>query len=183
MNSTSALGSTQITLQFDLSRDIDAAALDVQTAISSALRQLPPNMPSPPSFRKVNPADAPILYLTLQSDVLPLYDVDEYAETFLAQRISMISGVAQVVVFGSQKEPFVSKSTPISWLCVASALMKSKAPSAPIMSICPPVLCTAHTRLLQLKAPASFFTPPTLHQLLSLIGGRSHPTARTWPCH
>lgn len=103
MNSTSSLGSTQITLQFDLSRDIDAAALDVQTAISSALRQLPPNMPSPPSFRKVNPADAPILYLTLQSDVLPLYDVDEYAETFLAQRISMISGVAQVVVFGSQK--------------------------------------------------------------------------------
>ena len=103
MNSTSSLGSTQITLQFDLSRDIDAAALDVQTAISSALRQLPPNMPSPPSFRKVNPADAPILYLTLQSDVLPLYEVDEYAETFLAQRISMISGVAQVLVFGSQK--------------------------------------------------------------------------------
>lgn len=104
MNSTSALGLAQITLQFDLSRDIDAAGQDVQTAISSALRQLPPNMPSPPSFRKVNPADAPILYLTLQSDVLPLYVVDEYAETFLAQRISMVSGVAQVLVFGAQKK-------------------------------------------------------------------------------
>jgi HAE1 family hydrophobic/amphiphilic exporter-1 len=103
MNSTSVLGGTQITLQFNLSRNIDAAAQDVQAAITQAAAQLPQNMPSPPSFRKVNPADQPILYLALSSPTLPLSDVDEYAETFMAQRISMVSGVAQVQVFGSQK--------------------------------------------------------------------------------
>src|SRR5512147_1438442 len=80
MTSTSALGSTQITLQFDLSRNIDSAALDVQTAITSAANQLPPNMPSPPNFRKVNPADSPVLYLALTCNVLPLSMVDEYAQ-------------------------------------------------------------------------------------------------------
>ena len=103
MTSTSSLGSTQITLQFDLSRNIDAAALDVQTAITSATRQLPPDMPSPPTFRKVNPADSPILYLALTSPTLPLSQVDEYAETLLGEQISMIPGVAQVGVFGSMK--------------------------------------------------------------------------------
>jgi HAE1 family hydrophobic/amphiphilic exporter-1 len=103
MTSTSALGNTQITLQFNLSRNIDAAAQDVQAAISRAAKQLPPDMPSPPSYQKVNPADQPILYLSLSSATLPLSLVDEYAETLLAQRISMISGVAQVLVFGSQK--------------------------------------------------------------------------------
>lgn len=102
MNSTSTLGSTSITLQFDLSRDIDAAAQDVQTAISSASRTLPA-MPTPPSYRKVNPADSPILYLSLSSDSLPLYQVSEYAESTVGQRLSMIAGVAQVNVFGSQK--------------------------------------------------------------------------------
>ena len=103
MTSANVLGSTQITLQFNLSRNIDAAAQDVQTAITQAAAQLPQNMPSPPSFRKVNPADQPILYLALSSPTLPLSDVDEYAETFMAQRISMVGGVAQVQVFGSQK--------------------------------------------------------------------------------
>ncbi len=103
MNSTNTLGTTQITLQFNLSRNIDAAAQDVQAAITQAAAQLPQNMPSPPSFRKVNPADQPILYVALSSPTLPLSDVDEYAETFMAQRISMVSGVAQVQVFGSQK--------------------------------------------------------------------------------
>ncbi len=103
MTSTSALGSTQITLQFDLSRDIDSAALDVQSAITSAANQLPPNMPSPPTFRKVNPADSPILYLALTSATLPLSTVDEYAETLLGEQISMVPGVAQVSVFGSMK--------------------------------------------------------------------------------
>ena len=102
MTSTSALGVTQITLQFNLSRNIDAAAQDVQTAIASATRLLPQNMPTPPTYRKVNPADQPILYIALSSP-LPLSTVDEYAETLLAQRISMISGVAEVKVFGSQK--------------------------------------------------------------------------------
>ena len=103
MTSTSALGSTQITLQFDLSRNIDSAALDVQSAITSAANQLPPNMPSPPTFRKVNPADSPVLFLALTSTTLPLSMVDEYAETLLGQQISMVPGVAQVGVFGSMK--------------------------------------------------------------------------------
>ncbi len=103
MNSTSSLGSTSITLQFNLNRNIDAAAQDVQAAISAALRKLPNDMPSPPSLRKVNPADSPIIYLALTSPILPLSDVDEYAQKVVAQRLSMINGVAQVSVFGSQK--------------------------------------------------------------------------------
>jgi hydrophobic/amphiphilic exporter-1 (mainly G- bacteria), HAE1 family len=103
MNSTSSLGSTQITLQFSLDRDIDAAAQDVQTAISKTQRDLPQFMPSPPSIRKVNPADQPVLYIAVTSSILSLSTVDEYAETTMAQRISMISGVAQVSVHGAQK--------------------------------------------------------------------------------
>jgi len=103
MSSTSALGSTSITLSFDLDRDIDAAAQDVQAAISSALRQLPREMTTPPTFRKVNPADSPILFLAMGSSTLPLTQVNEYAETELAQQLSMIDGVAQVNVYGSQK--------------------------------------------------------------------------------
>mgnify|MGYP001583414794 CR=1 FL=1 len=103
MTSSSTLGSTQITLQFALERDIDAAAQDVQSAIARAAKQLPPTLTVPPSYRKVNPADASIFLLTLNSDTLPLYAVDEYAQTLMAQRISTISGVAQVQVFGSQK--------------------------------------------------------------------------------
>jgi HAE1 family hydrophobic/amphiphilic exporter-1 len=103
MTSTSLLGSTQVTIQFVLDRNIDAAAQDVQSAISKASRQLPNGMPAPPSYQKVNPADQPILYMALSSPTLPLSTVDEYAETLLAQRISMVDGVAQVAVFGSQK--------------------------------------------------------------------------------
>ncbi len=103
MTSISAQGMTRITLQFSLDRSIDGAAQDVQTAISKSQRLLPEDMPTPPSFRKVNPADHPVLYLALSSPILPLSTVDEYAQTLLAQRISMVSGVAQVLVFGSQK--------------------------------------------------------------------------------
>ncbi len=103
MSSTSSLGVTLITLQFDLSRNLDGAAVDVQTGITQASPYLPPGMPTPPTFRKVNPADQPILYLALTSPTLPLYTLDEYAETSMAQRISMINGVAQVSVFGAQK--------------------------------------------------------------------------------
>jgi HAE1 family hydrophobic/amphiphilic exporter-1 len=103
MTSTSSQGSTQITLQFNLSRNLDAAAQDVQAMIAKAARDLPQNMPSPPSYQKVNPADQPILYLSLSSPTLRLSDVDEYAETLMAQRISMVSGVAQVSVYGAQK--------------------------------------------------------------------------------
>ncbi len=103
MTSVSAVGSTQITLQFNLSRDIDGAAQDVQAMIAKAARLLPPDMPTPPTYQKVNPADMPIIYVSLNSPTLPLSMVDEYAETTMAQRISMISGVAQVQVYGSQK--------------------------------------------------------------------------------
>jgi HAE1 family hydrophobic/amphiphilic exporter-1 len=101
--SSNTQGNTNITLQFDLNRSIDAAAQDVQSMIARTSRALPPDMPSPPSFRKVNPADAPVLFLTLSSDTLPLSEVDHYAETVLGQRLSTASGVAQVNVFGAQK--------------------------------------------------------------------------------
>src|SRR5436305_921679 len=103
MNSVNTLGGSQITLQFDLSRNIDAAAQDVQAAITLATPLLPPSMPTPPVYRKVNPADQPILFLALTSPTLPLWTLDEYGETLMAQRISMVSGVAQVLVYGAQK--------------------------------------------------------------------------------
>src|SRR5574340_33636 len=103
MTSTSAQGMSSITLQFSLDRNIDAAAQDVQSAIATAARKLPPDMPTPPSFRKVNPADFAIFYIAMTSSTLPLSAVDEYAQTMLAQRLSTIPGVALVNVFGSQK--------------------------------------------------------------------------------
>ena len=103
MTSTSTLGSTQVTLQFSLDRDIDGAAQDVQSAIAAVQRRLPRDMPNPPSFRKSNPADDPILLLALSSATQPLSEVNEWAETVLAQRISTVDGVAQVQVLGSQK--------------------------------------------------------------------------------
>ena len=100
MTSSNSLGNTQITLEFDLTRKLDGAAVDVQAAITQASRLLPQGMPTPPTFTKVNPADQPILYIALTSPTLPLWTLDEYAETRIAQRISMISGVAQVQVLG-----------------------------------------------------------------------------------
>src|SRR5450755_1596656 len=103
MTSVNSLGSTQITLEFDLNRSIDGAAVDVQGAITQASRVLPQGMPTPPTFTKVNPADQPVLYLVITSTTVPPWTLDEYAETRIAQRISMVSGVAQVQVLGSQK--------------------------------------------------------------------------------
>ncbi len=103
MSSSSSLGSARIVIQFDLNRNIDAAALDVQTALTIAQRRLPIEMTVPPSFRKVNPSDFPILFIAVRSGTLPLSAVNEYAETLLAQSISQIQGVAQVLVYGAQK--------------------------------------------------------------------------------
>jgi HAE1 family hydrophobic/amphiphilic exporter-1 len=103
MTSTSGIGSTQITLQFDLNRPIDAAALDVQAAINASSGQLPANLPNPPTFRKTNPADAPIMLITVQSQTLPLIQVNDYSDNILAQQISQISGVGQVRIGGAQK--------------------------------------------------------------------------------
>ena len=103
MTSASSTGNSQVTLQFDLGRDIDSAAVDVQTAIAAVMPLMPPGMPAPPSFRKFNPADQPVMYLGLTSDTLPMYQLDNYAETMIAPRISMVSGVSQVQVQGAQK--------------------------------------------------------------------------------
>src|SRR6476660_1468799 len=103
INSSNSQGSTSITLQFNLSRNIDAAAQDVQTAISSALPQLPPGMPNPPSLRKSNPSDSPILFFALNSDVLSLPEIDEYAETLIAQRISVVAVSLKKQVYGAMK--------------------------------------------------------------------------------
>ena len=103
MSSTNSQGSTTVTVQFTLARNIDAAAQDIQSAIAKAGGLLPANMPHPPSFEKSNPAEQPVLYLSLTSDTLPAYAVDEYAETLLAQRMSMVSGVSSVQVYGAQK--------------------------------------------------------------------------------
>jgi HAE1 family hydrophobic/amphiphilic exporter-1 len=132
MNSTSTDGSTNITLQFSLNRDIDAAALDVQTAIAATLKRLPASLTTPPSFRKVNPADAPIFFLALTSDTLKLTTVNEYAESLISNQLSMVNGVAQVQVFGSQKyavrvqvNPKALKAYDISLEEVAEAIQTS----------------------------------------------------------
>ena len=103
INSINAQGSSSITLQFDLSRNIDAAAQDVQAMIAKAARQLPPQMPAPPSYQKVNPGDQAVMFLVIRSKTLPISQVDEYAESTIAQRISTVSGVAQVQIFGAAK--------------------------------------------------------------------------------
>jgi hydrophobe/amphiphile efflux-1 (HAE1) family protein len=103
LTSTSALNSTSITIQFELNRNIDAASQDVQAAITAASRTLPQTMTTPPSYRKVNPADSPILILSAQSETLPLISVDDYADNFIAQQISQVRGVAQVQIWGEQK--------------------------------------------------------------------------------
>jgi hydrophobic/amphiphilic exporter-1 (mainly G- bacteria), HAE1 family len=103
MTSSSGIGSTSITVQFTLERNIDGAAQDIQNAIAATLRRLPPGMPSPPTMTKVNPADQPIMFLAVSSPMMQLSKVDEYAENLMAQRISMLPGVAQVNVFGAQK--------------------------------------------------------------------------------
>ncbi|MEI8276624.1 MAG: efflux RND transporter permease subunit, partial [Hyphomicrobiales bacterium] len=103
MTSSSSLGNSQITIQFDLGRNIDGASLDVQTALTTAQRRLPVEMTTPPFFRKVNPGDFPVLFLSMRSDTMPLSAINDYAETVIAPQLSQLSGVAQVSVYGAQK--------------------------------------------------------------------------------
>ena len=112
MTSTSQLGSTNIALQFDLSRNIDAAARDVQAAINAARSQLPANLPSNPTYRKVNPADAPIMILALTSDTMPVAQMYDTADSILAQKISQVHGVGQVYIGGARSPPCALKSIP-----------------------------------------------------------------------
>ena len=122
MTSTNVLGSTQITLQFDLDRNIDAAAQDVESAINASSGQLPKNLPNAPNLRKVNPADSPILFFAVHSDVLPITTVDDYAENILAQQISQVPGVAQVVVGGQQKPAVRVQIDPVKLAAVGLQL-------------------------------------------------------------
>ena len=142
MVSSSGQGVTSITMQFDLNRDIDGAALDVQSALTSAAKRLPTQMTTPPSFIKANPADAPVIFLNLSSATLPLSAVDEYAETLIAQRISTLSGVSQVLVMGQQKfavriqanpEALASKGMTLDDLQSAVAAANSSAPVGTLM--------------------------------------------------
>ncbi|HET7650771.1 MAG TPA: efflux RND transporter permease subunit, partial [Gammaproteobacteria bacterium] len=132
MSSTSTTGSTRITLQFDLSRDIDSAAMDVQTAISQAIRQLPTNMPAPPHLYKENPTASPIIFMAMTASHVPMTQLDEYAETRVAEQISMVPGVAQVNVYGSQKyavrlymNPYALASRNLALTQVVDAIQKS----------------------------------------------------------
>ena len=132
LTSSSSLGITSITIQFDLNRNIDGAALDVQTALSVAQRRLPVEMTTPPSFRKVNPGDFPILYISLNSPTLPLSVVNEYGEITLAQQISQLPGIAQVLIYGAQKfavrvqvDPVAAASRNISLEDIRSVVSKT----------------------------------------------------------
>ncbi len=144
MVSSSSLGTTRIAVQFDLNRDIDAAALDVQTALTIAQRRLPVEMTTPPSFRKVNPGDFPILFIANISATLPLSSVHEYADTVLAQQISQIPGVAQVLVYGAQKfavrvqvDPTAAAARGLSFDDVRTAVAKSNS-SSPVGTLSGP---------------------------------------------
>src|ERR1700722_15976792 len=103
MTSSSGIGSTSVTIQFTLERSIDGAAADVQAAVAAVLRKFPPGMPAPPTVQKVNPADQPVVFMTMSAPTMQLSALDEYAENLMAQRVPMLNGVAQVNVFGAQK--------------------------------------------------------------------------------
>ena len=128
MTSTSTLGSTAITIQFELDRDIDGAANDVQGAINAAGGQLPKDLPSPPTYRKVNPADSPILLLAATSETMPLTDVDDNVETKLAQQISQVPGVAQVTIGGQQKPAIRIQLDPAKLVAKGSSLEDVRTP-------------------------------------------------------
>ena len=146
LNSTSTLGSTQITLQFNLDRSIDDAAQDVEAAISAASGQVPNDLPNPPSYSKVNPADQPILYLYLYSPTLQLSQVDNYAETFLAQKLSTLDGVAQVQVYGSKSMPLAFRWIHRNWQVSRLAWIRCKRQFNKGTSICLPAVFRAITK-------------------------------------
>ena len=141
MDSSSSLGTSKITIQFDLGRNIDGASLDVQTALATAQRRLPVEMTTPPYFRKVNPGDFPVLYLSMRSDTMPLSAIDDYAETVLAPQISQLPGIAQVLVYGAQKfavrvqvDPVAAAARNVSLDDIRGVVAKANS-SAPVGSL------------------------------------------------
>ncbi|MFZ4540614.1 MAG: efflux RND transporter permease subunit [Rickettsiales bacterium] len=151
MTSTSFLGNTQITLQFDLDRSIDGAALDVQTAISTATPRLPKEMLTPPSFRKVNPADQPILFIAVSSDTLPLNQVNDYADTLMSQRISTLPGVAQVSIFGSQKYAVRLQVDPAKLAALGMSITDMKAAVSDAASVAPVGIISGDKQLFNIE--------------------------------
>jgi HAE1 family hydrophobic/amphiphilic exporter-1 len=144
MTSSSTQGRTQIIVQFDLNRDIDSASLDVQTALATAARRLPPEMTTPPYFRKLNPGDFPVLFISVRSATLPLHVVNEYAETLVAQQISQLPGVAQVLVYGAQKfavrvqvDPVAAAARNISFEDIRTAVARANS-NVPVGTITGP---------------------------------------------
>jgi hydrophobic/amphiphilic exporter-1 (mainly G- bacteria), HAE1 family len=152
MVSTTGLGTTNITIQFNLNRNIDDAALDVQTAISRTSRSLPSSMPAPPSFRKVNPAESSILLLSLVSSTLPLSKVDQYAQTLLAPRISTVSGVAQLQIFGSQKYAVRVQLEPLALAARGSGLNEVSAAIESANSNSPTGVLDGKTRIFTVES-------------------------------
>jgi HAE1 family hydrophobic/amphiphilic exporter-1 len=144
MTSMSTQGQSQISIQFDLNRDIDGASLDVQTALATAARRLPPEMTTPPFFRKLNPGDFPILYISVRSSTLPLSTVNEYAEIVLAQQISQLPGVAQVLIYGAQRfavrvqvDPLAAAARNISFDEIRTAVSRANS-NVPVGTIAGP---------------------------------------------
>ena len=154
MTSSSSLGTTRITIQFDLNRDIDAASLDVQTALTIAQRRLPAEMTTPPSFRKVNPSDFPVLFISVRSATLPLSTVNEYADTVMAQQISQLPGVAQVLVYGAQKFAVRVQVDPEAAAARGLSLEDIKAAVAKTNSSVPVGTLSGPTQNITLQAPS-----------------------------
>jgi len=195
MNSSSSLGLTQITIQFDLGRNIDGAALDVQTALATSARLLPVEMTVPPSFRKVNPGDFPVLYVSLRSDTVPLSTVNDYAETVLAPQISQLSGVAQVLVYGAQKfavrvqvNPVEAASRNIALEDVRSAVSKANS-STPVGVLTGPKQAVTLTATSAMEHAADYRdvvvayrngAPVKLNQIANVVDSVENNKIATW---
>ncbi len=195
MSSSSALGIAQITIQFDLGRNIDGAALDVQTALATAARLLPIEMTTPPFFRKVNPGDFPVLYVSLRSDTIPLSTVDDYAETVLAPQISQLSGVAQVLVYGAQKfavrvqvNPIEAASRNISLDNVRDVVAKANS-STPVGTLTGPKQSITLTATSAIEHAADYRdvvvayrngAPVKLNQIAHVIDSVENDKVATW---
>ncbi len=195
MNSSSSLGIAQITIQFDLGRNIDGAALDVQTALSVAQKNLPIEMTTPPSFRKVNPGDFPVLYVSLRSDTIPLSTVDDYAETLLAPQISQLPGVAQVLVYGAQKfavrvqvNPVEAASRNISLEDIRSVVAKANS-STPVGTLSGPKQSVTLTATGAIEHAADYRNvvvayrngaPVKLNQIAHVIDSVENNLVATW---
>src|SRR5919109_528090 len=195
MTSSSSLGTTRVTIQFDLNRNIDAAALDVQTALTIAQRRLPVEMTTPPSFRKVNPGDSPILFISLRSDTLPLSKINEYAATVIAPQISQLTGVAQVLVYGEQKfairvqvDPVAAAARNISLDDVRQVIARTNS-NSPVGTIYTPRQNITLSATQAMRTAAEYQqvvvawrngAPVRLHEIADVIENVENPRQPTW---